>query len=99
MDGHNRQIRQVELGIDRLERRVIPVGDLAEINLSEGWTVDDNVAGLDAREIDDRDDAAHHHRKLREARFLQLLGLQRRVSRAESHGSRLDLLDARARSD
>jgi hypothetical protein len=99
MDRHDRQIGQIEFRIERLERRVVPFGDRAEVDLSQRGTVDDDVARLHAGKIDDRDDTAHHHRPLRKAGLLEFRRLQRRVGGAERHGSRLDLFDARARSD
>ena len=57
------------------------------------------IARLDAVEVDDRHDAAHHGRELHQARLLELLRLQRHVGGAEGHGLGLDLLDAAARAD
>ena len=78
---------------------IVPLGDLAEIDVGECRTVDMKVARLDAVEIDDRHDAAHHHRPLCKAGLFEFRRLQRRVGGAECHGLGLDLLDARARTD
>jgi hypothetical protein len=65
----------------------------------EKLKVEHQIAGLHALEIDDRDDAPHHHRELRQADRIEFLALERRVGGAEGHGLRLDLLDAAARTD
>ena len=44
--------------------------DLAEIDVGEGLAVELELARLDALQIDDRHDAAHHHRPLRETVLL-----------------------------
>src|SRR5262249_21297537 len=73
--------------------------DLAEIDLGERRAVDDQVARLDALEVDDRHDAAHDHRELRQARLVELLARKRRIGGTEGHGLGLDLLDAATRTD
>ena len=40
MDGGDRQVGQVELGIELLDRRVVPLGDLAEIDVGERRAVE-----------------------------------------------------------
>jgi len=79
--------------------RIVPLLDVAQEDLGERRPVDHEVARLDAVEVHDRNDAAHHHRELRETRLVELLARQRRVGGAESHGLGLDLLDAAARTD
>ncbi len=93
------QVGQLHVRVELLDRRIVPVGDLAEVDLGERRAVEHDVARLHAVEIDDRHDAAHHHRPLRETGFVEVLGLQRRVGGAEGHGLGLDLLDAAARAD
>ena len=51
------------------------------------------------RNVDDRDDAAHHRRKLDEAALVEILALERRVGRAEIDRLRLDLLNSAAGTD
>src|SRR5262249_1962690 len=73
--------------------------DLAEVDLRQRRAIERELAGLDAFEIDDRNNATHHGRELREAILVEFLALERHIARAEGHGLRLDLLDATARAD
>ncbi len=57
------------------------------------------LAGLDARHVEGRDDAADDRGELIEARGVQVLELQRLVGGAEVDRLGLDLLDAAARAD
>ena len=66
---------------------------------AEGRAIEREVAGLDAFEVDDGDDGAHHHRPLGEAVLLEFGFGQRHVGRAEGDGPGLDLLDAGAGTD
>ena len=99
MDVGDREIGQLEVRIELLDRRIVPLRDLAHVDLGDGRTVEHEFAGLHARDVDDHDDAAHHHRPLGEAVLVEVLRLQRRVGRAEGHGLGPDLLDAGARAD
>ena len=96
MHDRDRLARQLHIRIELFDRRVIPGLDFAEENLGEGRTIDGQIARVHAVEIDDRDDTSHHHRKLREASFVELLARKRSIARAEGDGLRLDLLDAAA---
>ena len=65
--------------IELLDRRIVPGLDLAE---EDRWRASGRRARarrLDAFDVDDRHDAAHHRRELDEAGLLELLGLQRHV--------------------
>ena len=92
-------VGSLALGIELLDRRIIPGLDFAEVNLGERRAVEHELARLDAVEVDDRHDAAHHHRELDEAALFELGAGERRVGRAERHGLGLDLLDAAAGTD
>ena len=67
MHDGDRLRRQLGARIELRDRRVVPGLDLAEEDLGQRRAVDDEIAGLDAFEVDDRHDAAHHHRELDEA--------------------------------
>ena len=99
MHDGDRLVRQLDLRIQLLDRRVIPGLDVAEEDLGERRTIDGQIAWLDAVEIDDRHDAAHHHRKLGETHFVELLARQRCIAGTESYGFGFDLLDAATGTD
>jgi hypothetical protein len=80
------------LGIELLDRGVVPLGDLAEEDLGERGAVDHELSGLHAVEIDDRHDAAHDRWELARAALVEVLARQRRVGGAEGDGLGLDLL-------
>ena len=91
--------RKLRLRIELLDRLIIPFGDLAEEDLGERRPVEHDLAGLDAFDIDDGNDAAHDHRELDQAVVSQLLLAERLVGGAERHRLGFDLLDAAARAD
>ena len=99
MDVGDGEIGQFELRIELLDGRIVPLADLAKIDLRHSRTVEHELAGLHPRDIDDHHDAAHHHRPLGEAVLVEVLGFERSIGRAEGHGLGPDLLDAGARSD
>ena len=67
MHERDRLARQLGVRVELRDRRIVPGLDLAEIDLGERRAVDRQFARLDAVEIHDRHDAAHHRRELREA--------------------------------
>jgi hypothetical protein len=99
MDDRDRLFRQLGAGIELLDRSVVPALDLAHEDLGEGRPVEGEVAGLDAFQVHDRDDPAHHHRELDQTGLFQVLPGERSVGGAEGHGLGLDLLDAAAGAD
>src|SRR5437879_13812631 len=99
MEDHDSLIRQLGAGIELGDRRVVPLLDLAEIDLGKRRAVDHEVARLDAFEVDDRHDAAHHHRELHQTVLFKLVALKRRVARPERYGLGLYLLTATARTN
>ena len=90
---------QRQRGIERLDRRIVPRGDGAHEDAGERLAVEHEVARLDAVDVDDRHDAAHHHRELHEAVLGEVVVGERLVGGAEGHGLGFDLLDAAARTD
>jgi hypothetical protein len=92
-------VRQLHIGIELRDRRVVPGLHFAEENLGQGRPVEHKVAGLKSLDVHHRNDTADHHGKLRQAAFIQVLAGQGRIRRAEGHGLGLDLLDAAARAN
>ena len=66
--------------------RIVPLGDLAVEDVGENLARQLELAGCNALDVDDGDHAADHGRELDEAVLLKLLGLQRRIGRAEIDG-------------
>ena len=89
-------VRQLDARIELLNRRVVPGLHFAEEDLGQCRPVEHEIAGLASPDVHDRNDAAHHHGKLRQASFIQILAGQGRLRRAKGHGLGLDLLDAAA---
>ena len=71
VNDRDRLRRQLRIRIELLDRRIVPLGDLAEEDVGERRTVEDEVAGLHAVDVHDRDDRAHDHRPLRQTVFLR----------------------------
>jgi len=88
-----------DLLVQRLDRGVVPLSDLAKEDLGKRRPVENDVARLDALDIDHRDDAAHDHGKLDETVRIELTLIERLVGRAERHRLGDDLLDATGRAD
>ncbi len=78
---------------------VVPFDDLAEEDVGDDRARQLELAGFDALDVEDRDDAAHDHRELGQSALLELLGGQRDVGGAEIDRLALDLLYAAARAD
>jgi hypothetical protein len=72
---------------------------LKALPITKASPVQHQFARLDAVEIDDRHNAAHHHRPLHKPRFFKLVSGHRGIGRAEGHGLGLNLLDPRTRTD
>src|SRR5262249_33508505 len=99
VDDGNCLLGQLETGVELGDGRVVPGLDLAQEDVGDGRTVENQRAGLDAGDVDDRHDAAHHHRELRQSVLVEVGALQRRVGGTEGNGAGVDLLDAAAGTD
>src|SRR5690606_32910616 len=93
------QVGQGDARVERGDRRVVPAGDLAQVDVAEQGTGDAQLAGLEAFQVDHRHHAADGRGELAEAGFGQLLARQRRVGRTEIDRAGLDLGDAAAGAD
>ena len=99
MHDDDRLRRQLDVRVELRDRRIVPLGDLAEEDVRQRRPVEDELVRADAVEIDDWHVAADDRRELHQARSRQILRLERHVRGAESDGLRLDLLDAAAGAD
>ena len=91
---------QLDAGVQARDRRVVPGRDLADVDAARAASaVELELAGRDALEVDDRDDAADDHGELHQAVGLEVGLLERRVGGAEVDGLGLDGRDAAARAD
>ena len=98
-DDRDQLVGQLDARIEIGDRLLVPLLDLAEVDVGEHGSRELHRAGRDAFDVHDRHDAADDRRKLHEAGGLQVLGLERHVGRAEVDGLGLDLGDAAARAD
>ena len=95
----DRVVRQCQRGIQRLQGRIVPFGDLAKVDVGQCSAVELELTGGNALDVDDRHHAPDHGGELHQALGLQVFVLQRHVGSAEVHGLGFDLLDASARTD
>ncbi len=92
-------VRQLHVRVELLDRRIIPLGDLAGVDLGQRLAVETQLARLNALEMYDRYNAAHDHRELQQAVLVQLIFFQRRIRRTEIDGLGFDLLDTATGAD
>ena len=96
-DG-DRGVRQLRRRVIVLQRRVVPLRDLAQVDGGERLRRDAKL--LHAGQVPDDDHRAHHRRDVLDAGgLLQLLVAERCVAGPEVDGPLGDLLDAAAGSD
>src|SRR6266404_2167874 len=92
------QVRKLRALVLRRDRRIVPLGDLAQEDAGHGLRRELQV--LHARRVVDDDHRAHHRRDVLDAgRLQQLLAAHGSVGSAEVHRLLGDLLDAAARAD
>ena len=92
-------IRQLRVGIDSDDGRVIPFSDLAEINVGEERSREAKLPGIEPFDVVNRDHPANDNGELREASLGKLVRCQWRIGSPKINRSRLDLGDAAARPD
>jgi len=68
-----------DVSVQRLDRGIVPLGDLAHEDPGKRRPVEHELAGLEALKIEDGNDAAHDHRKLNDAVGVELLLVERLV--------------------
>ncbi len=95
----DRQGRQLHAGIDLRDLRIIPLGDVAEIDVGQHRTGQLQLVRLHAGQVDDDVDPADHGGKLHQLVFGELVGRHRHVGSAEIDRAVVDLVDARTRPD
>src|SRR5699024_1284114 len=93
------RVGEVQTGVERGDGRVIPARDGAQKNAGQGVTVQDQLSGFHALDIQDRHDAAYHHGKLAQTVPGQLGAGKWLVGGAEIDGAGLDLRDAATGTD
>jgi len=91
--------RQLDVRIELADRGVVPGLDFADENSGQGGTVEDDLAGLNAVDVDDRHDPGGQGRKLQETVHVEVGDAQRHVGGCEDHLLILDLHDAVAGAD
>ena len=86
MDHGYRLVGQLQTPVRARDLRIVPLADLAEVDVGEQLGGQLHLAGCDSVEVHDRHHATHHHRELNQTVFLELFDLERRVRCAEIHG-------------
>ena len=99
MHDGDRGVRQLDASIELRNRRIVPLGDLAEEDLCNGRAVEGHFTRLDARQVDDRNNRAVDDGELDEIILGDVFRCQRHVGGTESDGLGGDLLDAAARTN
>ena len=99
VDDGDRPVGQGDARVELLDGGVVPLGDLAQVDVGEDGAGELELAGRDPLDVHHRHHAAHDHRELHQAGLVQLGGLERLVGGAEVDGLGLDLLDAAAGAD
>ncbi|EAW42553.1 hypothetical protein N9414_24358, partial [Nodularia spumigena CCY9414] len=94
--GSDGGVRQVHARVQGLDGLVIPLADLAQVDVAQHLAGQLELAGLDALDVDHGHDAADHGGKLHQTLLSQFFILERLVGGAEVHGLGFDLLDAGA---
>ena len=90
---------QRQLGIQVGNRFVIPLGDLAQIDVGQHGAGQLQLTRLDAGQIDHRHNPADHRGELLQAVLFQVFDRKRHVGSTEIHGLGGDLLDPAAGAD
>ena len=93
VDGRDGLVGELEPRVQIGDRRVIPLLDLAEVDVCEHRTGQLHVAGLDAGDIHHRNHAADDGGELDQPVPGELFRLERHVARSEVHGLGGDLFE------
>ncbi len=91
--------RQLGVRVQCLDGGIVPLLDLAQVDVRQQFAGDGQFARLDALQVDHRHHAADHRGELHQALLGQLFVLQGRVGGAEVDGLGANLLDAAGRAD
>jgi len=94
----NRRIRQGQARVQRLDGGVIPVGDLAQVDVSQHSARQLQLAGGQTLDVDHGHHTTNHGGELHQALGLEVIVAQRGIGRTEIHGLGFDLADAGTRT-
>ena len=92
-------IGQFEILVQCDDRRIIPLGDLAQVDVGQCGSIQFQCSRINPVHIDDRNHAADHRRELHQAILFQIFGLERHIGCAKVHGVGFNLFDAAAGTD
>ena len=99
MDGNDGLIGQCETRIEIADRRSVPFGNLAEINVRKHGSGQPKLSRADTFDVHHRHHASDDNWKLHEAHGGQFFRTQRRIGSPEIHSPAFYLPDADTRSD
>ena len=91
--------RKLDVGVQFGDRLVVPLEDLAHVDVGQNGTRQFQLARLDICKVDHRHDAANDRRELDQTVLFQDFRLQRHVGSAEIDRLGRDLLDAATGTD
>ena len=94
----NGGIRQRHRGIQRLDGRIAPIGDLAQINITQHLAGQLDLTRGDTLDIDDRYHTTDDGRELNQALLFKFLVLQGHIRGAKRHGLGIDLAQTSPRA-
>jgi len=95
----NGRIRQRQGGVERLDGRVVPLGDLAKVDVAQHLAVELEFARLHADDVDYWNHTTDDGRELHQPLGLEFFIRQRCIGGAEIDRLGLDLLQAGTRTD
>lgn len=90
MNDGDRYVWQPQIRVYRLDGRIAPGPELAEIDVCKHLSCEMDLARFDALDIDDWNDAPDHDRELHHAEYLQFSRVKRHVSCPKIDGRFLD---------
>ncbi|MPM40441.1 hypothetical protein SDC9_87082 [bioreactor metagenome] len=91
-------VRQLDVGVQCGDGCIVPLGDLAQVDVAQHLAAELELACLDALDVHHGDHATDHGGELHQALLVQLVVLQGSVGSAEVHGLGFDLTQTGTRT-
>jgi hypothetical protein len=88
-----RQVRQLQVGVERGNLLVVPLGDVAKVDIGQDWASQLQLVRLHAGNVNNDIDAANDRGELHQLVRSKLIAGDRHVRGAEIHSAVIDLVD------